>query len=180
MNNKKYIITALVCAVILLTGFFALHTKGEKLFDFSAIDENCQVYVVRADASVSEITGTEHKIRHEKFILEGSRRQQVFDFLNNATYRRRVRFDIVGLVTGIYVDKTSTRDSVSYRIVAVSPEGEEIMHLNTTGCDYISCESLANDPKIADRQWGEKLDSIQFEKQADDVWFQGYGRPLER
>ena len=90
MKNKKYIIIAAAAVIAVVGLYFFLRATGDKLFDFSAVDESCAVYVIRNDHNVPKFVDDRHLTEHKKYLLDSEDAQQFFDLMNSTVYRKKL------------------------------------------------------------------------------------------
>lgn len=179
MKNRKNIIAAVavVIAAIAAAAFFmSLKVTGSELFDFSAVDENCSVYVIRNDKEVSDFVDDRHLTEHKKYLLDSEQTQQFFDLMNSTVYRRKFEINIFSFVPGISMTSASTHDPVNYRIIAEDKNGKEVLHILTFGCDYVTYilqndTEISENIKITDGKWYEKMENILADAQLTDTYF---------
>lgn len=144
----KWGAATVVLALALVVEFSYFHVSGREIASFAAIDETCEVEIVRHDAMdvrqpFREYTLAEPKIKELKEFLEGS------------SYTRRLTF----------LDKVSYNTPISYSIYIYFDERQRVLYLGCMGKDHIFVSSSFEekdhyDLKINRNGWRDTLEKI--------------------
>ena len=171
--RKKNPVAALI--VLLLIGGALLFPRatavsGQSYFPFDQMESGCLVTVIREDLSVSQFVGEEHRTQRTEYALDAGQKEALFTFLQNAAYQTHRDFNLYWLIPGVkQVVSVSTTDPVSYRIILTSESGEELLHILTTGDDYLAIDGEWI--RIKEPNWGAQLEAILSEAQLMQTYF---------
>ena len=161
MRKKNPVFAVIVLVLILGSLLFprASAVSGERYFPFEQMESDCLVTVIREDLSVSQFVGEEHQTQRMEYALEAGQKEELFAFLQNAAYQTHRDFNLYWLIPGVkQVVSVSTTDPVSYRIILTSVAGEELLHILTTGDDYLAIDGQWI--RIKEPNWGPRLEEI--------------------
>ena len=174
MKNKN-LFRILCILVICVVVFFVSKpiTKdidGRDYFDFSQYNEEYAVYVIREDGQIQEIVDGNHRTQHKEYLLNDIQTKELFDFIEQASYKGYKDVNIFWLHPAIKsVTRVSTTDMFNYRIILRTPSGEELLHIFTLGDDYIA---YSNEwIEITEKDWGPQVDAIIADAQLMDIYF---------
>ena len=169
-NPVFAVIVLLLIAGAMLFPRSSAHVDGAAYFPFDQMDSNCVVTVIREDLSVSQFVDEEHQTQRSEYALETSVKEELFDFLQTSSYRTHRDVNLYWLIPGVkQVVSVSSTDPVSYRIILTSPDGEELLHILTTGDDYLSIDGEWI--RIQDPNWGARLEEILAKAQLVQTYF---------
>lgn len=174
MKNKNWF-RILCIAVICVSVFFiskptTKEINGAEYFNFAQFSEEYSVYVIREDGQIQEIVDCNHRTQHKEYLLNEEQTEELFDFVEQAGYKEYADFNLFWIHPGIKkVTSVNTSDMFSYRIILRAPNGEELLHIFTTGDDYIAYSDEWIE--INEKDWGLKVDAIIAGAQLMDTYF---------
>lgn len=174
MKNKN-LFRLLCVAAICVSVFFITKPKlksidGAEYFNFAQYNEEYAVYVIREDKTVQDFTDGEHRTEHKEYLLNDMQTNELFDFIEQAGYKGYKDVNLLWLHPAIKsVTSVSTTDSFSYRIILRAPNGEELLHIFTTGDDYIAYSDEW--VEITEKDWGPRVDAIIADAQLMEIYF---------
>lgn len=149
MNKKlKLGAAALILLLVLAVGYSYFHVSGKEIASFAAIDENCEVEIVRYDA-----LDVHQPLR--EYTLAGPQIKELKGFLEGSSYTRRLTF----------LDKVSYHTPVSYSIYVYFDERQKVLYLGCLGEDHLFVSSSFEekdyyDLKINRKGWRDMLEKI--------------------
>lgn len=147
MNKKlKLGAAALILLLVLAVGYSYFYVSGKEIASFAAIDENCEVEIVRYDLLANE--------PQREYILAGPQITELKGLLQQSSYTRRLTF----------LDGFSY-DPVSYSIYIYFNGRQEVLFLNCVGGENLFVSSSFEEKdhyelKINRRDWKEFLEKI--------------------
>lgn len=147
MNKKLKWGAAIVLVMVLAIGFSYFHVGGKEIASLAAMDENCEVEIVRYDSL------NVHQPFRE-YALAGPQIKELKDFLEGSSYTRRFTF----------LDNVSY-NTVSYSIYVYFNERQEVLYLGCMGEDHVFVSSSFEekdhyDLRIDRKDWQALLEKI--------------------
>ena len=175
MKNKnlfRILCVVVICAIVFVISKPQLkEINGAEYFNFAQFTEEYSVYVIRKDGQVAEIVDGNHRIQHKEYLLNEKQTSELFDFVEQASYKGYKDFNLFWLHPGIKrVTSVSTTDMFSYRIILRAPTGEEFLHIFSLGDDYIAYSDEWIE--ITEEDWGPQIDAIIADAQLVDTYFE--------
>lgn len=147
MNRKlKWGAIALVLALVLAAGYSWLHVSGREIASLAAMDEDCEVVIVRHD--MMDPQGA------REYTLTGPQIRELRELLEKSSYTRRLGF----------LEETS-HDSTFYSISVYFDGRQEVLFFGCVGGDFISVFSSFEKKddynlKINRKDWKGSLEKI--------------------
>ncbi len=174
MKNKnlfRILCLAVICIAVFLIAKPKLKSiDGAEYFNFAQFKEEYSVYVIREDGQVQEMVDGNHRTQHKEYLLNEIQKNELFTFIEQAEYKEYKDFNLLWLHPGIKrVTSVSTTDSFGYRIILRTSDGEELLHIFTTGDDYIAYSDEWIE--ITEKDWGPQIDAIIADAQLMDTYF---------
>lgn len=142
----KWGAAALVVALVFAMGYSYFHISGRKIASFAAINEDCEVEIVRHDSL--------DKPAFREYTLTGPRIMELKQLLEGSSYTRRLTF----------LDGVSYK-TVSYSIYVYFDGRQEVLFLNCMGKDQLFVSSSFEERdryelKFGRRDWRDALEGI--------------------
>lgn len=145
--NDKALTVLCVLALVLVIGFPYFHVGSKEIASFGAINENCEVEIVRHDSLDNPAFRT--------YALEGPQIEQLKRLLMDSSFTRRLNF----------LNKISY-ETVSYSIYIYFDERQEVLYLSCWGRDLMFISSSFegkdhyNNLKMNNKHWKAALEEI--------------------
>lgn len=155
MNTKRKWAVALVLVLVLAVGYSYFHVGGKEIASFAAIDENCEVEIVRHDSM--------DKPSFREYTLAGPQIMELKEFLEGSSYTRRLTF-----LDGV------SYETVSYSIYVYFDGRQKVLYLGCMGKDHLFVSSSFEEKdhyelKFNRRGWRDTLEGILASAQMTSV-----------
>lgn len=145
-RNNKALAAVLLVVLVLFAGFSYFHVSGKEIASAAAINDDCEVRIVRHDMLASP--------SFREYSIEGQQIEQLKQLILNSSFSRRLKFL-----------NTNSHDSISYNISIYFHDRQEYLQLNCTGGDFMLVSSSFEekdhyDLKISSKEWKASLENI--------------------
>lgn len=156
MNKKRKWGAAVILVLAFVIVFSYFHVGGREIASLAAMDENCEVEIVRHDS-------LDIHQPFREYTLAWPQIKELKEFLEGSSYTRRLTF----------LD-TVSYDTVSYSIYVYFNERQEAMYLGCMGEDHVFVSSSFEekdhyDLKINRKDWRASLEKILEAAQAESA-----------